>query len=164
ILWQLPPNFQFDPSVLEAFFAELPRSTDETAYVARRHEDRLKDRVHLQHDDDRPVRHALEVRHASFATSQFLALLREHHVAVVVADTAGKWPMIRDVTTDFAYIRLHGDVELYTSGYTDEALDQWAKTITAWTGTGADAYVYFDNDVKVRAPVDAMGLLQRLAP
>src|SRR5205823_2993734 len=112
--------------------------------------------------DDRPIRHALEIRHTSFNTPEFTALLRNHHIAVVVADTAGKWPMIREVTTDFAYVRLHGDVELYTSGYTDEALDKWARTIRGWRDSGADVHVYFDNDVKVRAPYDAMNLLTRL--
>ena len=164
ILWQLPPNFRFVPEVLAEFFAQLPRSTGEAAYLARQHEDRLKDRAYLTPDAERPIRHALEVRHASFATPEFTALLREHHVAAVVADTAGKWPLIREVTTGFAYIRLHGDVELYTSGYTDEALDIWASTVRGWTDQGTDVHVYFDNDVKVRAPVDAMGLLARLAP
>jgi uncharacterized protein YecE (DUF72 family) len=67
------------------------------------------------------------------------------------------------VTTDFAYVRLHGDVELYTSGYSDAALDTWASVIRGWADAGHDAYVYFDNDVKVRAPFDAMALARRLA-
>ena len=162
ILWQLPPNFRFVPSVFEEFFAQLPRSTGEAAYLGRLHEERLKDRVHLTTDDDRPIRHALEVRHESFVTPDFAALLREHHVAVVAADTAGKWPNIREITTDFAYARLHGDAELYTSGYTDAALDQWAATARSWIDRGIDVHVYFDNDVKVRAPVDAMALERRL--
>jgi len=66
------------------------------------------------------------------------------------------------VTTDFAYVRLHGDVELYTSGYTDAALDKWAITIGEWSRSGHDVYVYFDNDVKVRSPFDAMALARRL--
>jgi uncharacterized protein YecE (DUF72 family) len=122
----------------------------------------MEGRAHLHAPDDRPLRHALEVRHASFLAPGFLDLLREHHVAVVVADTAGKWPLIREVTADFAYVRLHGDVELYTSGYTDQALDAWAATVRGWLDGGRDVHVYFDNDVKVRAPVDAMGLLDRL--
>jgi uncharacterized protein YecE (DUF72 family) len=162
ILWQLPPNLGYNPERLAAFFAQLPRSTGEAAYLARLHDERLSGRNYLDAHGDHALRHALEVRHASFTTPQFLDLLREHHVAVVVADTAGKWPLIRDVTTDFAYVRLHGDVELYTSGYTDEALDAWAATVRGWLDTGRDAYVYFDNDVKVRAPVDAIGLLRRL--
>lgn len=163
ILWQLPPNFGFDAQRLGAFFARLPRSTNEAAWLARRHDDRLKDRALVDTDADRPLRHALEVRHASFTTPAFLDLLREHHIAVVVADTAGKWPLFREVTADFVYVRLHGDKELYTSGYSPAALDSWATDVRNWAATGRDVYVYFDNDVKVRAPFDAISLATRLS-
>jgi uncharacterized protein YecE (DUF72 family) len=162
ILWQLPPNFRFDPQRLAAFFAHLPRSSGEAAWLARHHDERLTDRALTDTDADRPMRHALEVRHDSFKTAAFTDLLREHHVAVVVADTAGKWPLIREVTADFAYVRLHGDKELYTSGYSDQALDSWAGYIGTWAGSGHDVYTYFDNDVKVRAPFDAQALARRL--
>ncbi|MDQ1608349.1 MAG: hypothetical protein QOE16_1081, partial [Microbacteriaceae bacterium] len=76
----------------------------------------------------------------------------------------------REVTADFVYVRLHGDTELYASGYTDEALDEWAQAVRGWLtgescpdGQGRDVFVYFDNDTKVRAPFDAMGLRERLA-
>ncbi|MDT4907671.1 MAG: hypothetical protein QOG22_2984 [Pseudonocardiales bacterium] len=163
ILWQLPPNLGFDPDRLAAFFANLPRSTGEAAWLARHHDERLKDRALTETDADRPMRHALEVRHNSFKTPAFTDLLREHHIAVVVADTAGKWPLIREVTADFGYVRLHGDKELYTSGYSDEALDSWAKQIRAWAADDRDVYVYFDNDVKVHAPFDAQALARRLS-
>jgi uncharacterized protein YecE (DUF72 family) len=163
ILWQLPPSLGFDPDRLSAFFARLPRSTGEAAWLARHHDDRLNDRALTDTDADRPLRHAMEVRHASFATPAFTELLREHHVAVVVADTAGRWPLIREVTSDFAYARLHGDVELYASGYTEPALDGWAAAVRGWTDTGLDAYVYFDNDVKARAPFDALTLTGKLS-
>jgi uncharacterized protein YecE (DUF72 family) len=123
----------------------------------------MKDRSLTAVADDRPLRHALEVRHKSFAVPAFPELLREHAVALVVADTAGKWPLLKDVTSDLVYVRLHGDVELYTSGYTDAALDTWAAQIREWTGAGLDVQVHFDNDVKVRAPFDAMNLAQRLS-
>ena len=148
---------------MASFFALLPRSTLEAVSLAHRHDERVAGRTWLSTDADRPIRHALEVRHRSFLTAEFTALLREHEIAVVVADTAGKWPLIAEVTTDFAYVRLHGDVELYTSGYTDKALDAWAARVRGWTATGHDAFVYFDNDVKVRAPFDALGLAARLA-
>jgi uncharacterized protein YecE (DUF72 family) len=164
ILWQLPPTFRFDPERLAAFFAHLPRSSGEAAWLARHHDERLKDRALVDTDEDRPLRHALEVRHDSFKTAAFTNLLREHHVAIVVADTAGKWPLIREVTADFVYVRLHGDKELYTSGYSDEALDSWAAYIRSWDATGHDVYVYFDNDVKVRAPFDAQALARKLHP
>jgi uncharacterized protein YecE (DUF72 family) len=108
------------------------------------------------------VRHALEVRHDSFLAPMFLDVLRAQDIAVVVADTAGKWPLLREVTADFAYVRLHGDTELYASGYSDDALDTWAHQVRGWAERGTDVYVYFDNDVKVRAPFDAMALAGRL--
>jgi uncharacterized protein YecE (DUF72 family) len=158
VLWQLPPNLGYDAERLAAFFARLPRSTGEALWLARRHDERMKDRTYLSIDADRPMRHALEVRHSTFLDPAFLALLREHHIAVVVADTAGKWPLLREATADFVYVRLHGDVELYTSGYTDEALADWAGWVQRWMDSGRDVFVYFDNDVKVRAPFDAMAL------
>ncbi|MFN2517870.1 MAG: DUF72 domain-containing protein [Jatrophihabitantaceae bacterium] len=163
ILWQLPPNLGFDAERLAAFFARLPRSTGEAAWLARHHDGRLKDRALTDTDADRPMRHSLEVRHATYLTPAFTELLREHQIAVVVADTAGKWPLIREVTADFVYVRLHGDVELYTSGYSDEALDSWAAYIRGCADTGHDVYAYFDNDVKVHAPFDAMSLARKLS-
>ena len=50
----------------------------------------------------------------------------------MVADNPGKWPVLEQVTSDFMYVRLHGDTELYASGYTDEALDRWASKISGW--------------------------------
>ncbi len=163
ILWQLPPSLGFDADRLAGFFSRLPRSTDEAAWLARRHDDRVAGRVYTDSDAVRPLRHALEVRHDSFRTPAFTDLLREHGIALVVADAAGKWPLIRDVTTDFAYLRLHGHGQLYASGYGDRSLRQWAGTITTWAGTGHDVFAYFDNDVKVRAPFDAMSLAAMLA-
>jgi uncharacterized protein YecE (DUF72 family) len=129
---------------------------------------------------DRPLRHALEIRHDSFKSPEFIKLLRKHKVALVVADTAGKWPAMDDVTADFVYARLHGAEQLYVSGYTDAALESWANKVRAWhagrdatdanlTGpsvkprkSGRNVYVYFDNDVKVRSPYDAMSLAAKL--
>ena len=162
VLWQLPPTLGFDADRLAAFFALLPRSTAEASWLARRHDERMKDRTLLDTDADRPMRHALEVRHRTFLAPAFLELLREHNIAIVVADTAGRWPKILEATAPFVYVRLHGDVELYTSGYTPGALDEWAGRIREWTERGLDTYVYFDNDVKVRAPFDAMALADRL--
>jgi uncharacterized protein YecE (DUF72 family) len=102
------------------------------------------------------------VPHPSFRDPSFPALLREHHIALVSSDTAGKWPLFDEPTaTDFASARPHGDIELYTRGYTDEALDSWAALIERWRD-GREVFVYFDNDVKVRATADAMGLAERL--
>ena len=120
----------------------------------------------------------MEVRHPSFLQPEFIALLRAHDIALVVADTAGKWPFMEDVTADFVYVRLHGDEELYVSGYTPAALDCWARKIRSWSlgrtpreairvsppaaPQPRDVFVYFDNDVKVHAPYDAMSLAHRL--
>jgi uncharacterized protein YecE (DUF72 family) len=162
ILWQLPPTLKFDPQLLRSFIGHLPRSTGEAAYLARRHDDRLKHGAWKGALSDRPLRHALEVRHDSFKTEEFLTLLREESVAVVVADTAGKWPQFLETTADFAYLRLHGADELYTSGYDQAGLELWANRIRPWADRGMDVYVYFDNDVKVRAPYDAMALERML--
>jgi uncharacterized protein YecE (DUF72 family) len=161
MLWQLPPTLGFDASRLSAFFDLLPRTTSEAVELARGHDAKVPD-PWLSTDADRPLRHALEVRHASFATAEAVDLLRRHDIAFVVADTAGRWPLMQELTSDHMYVRLHGDVELYTSGYTDDALDSWAERIQSWADTGRDVHVFFDNDVKVRAPYDAMALMQRL--
>ena len=161
LLWQLPPNLGYDAERIEAFLSLLPRTTTAAAELAARHDERVDDRAWVTTDADRPVRHAIEVRHASYETPSFLALLRAQGVAAVTADTAGKWPMIEEQTAGFSYVRLHGAEELYTSGYSDEGLDAWAAKVRAW-GQDRDVFVYFDNDVKVHAPFDAMGLMRRL--
>ena len=179
LLWQLPPMFGFNPGRLAAFFELLPRSTGAAADLAARHDELMVDRAWTTTDADRPLRHAVEVRHASFQTPAFVELLRAYDVALVTADTAGKWPFMEDQTADFSYVRLHGDEELYVSGYSDAALDTWAEKVRAWSAgetppnarivapsqplpAGRDVFVYFDNDVKVRAPFDAMALANRL--
>jgi len=163
VLWQLPPRFRFRPELLAEFFKLLPRSTVEAARLAELHDERLReDRVLTTTAEDRPIRHALEIRHDSFRDPAFVELLHEHQVALVTADTAGKWPLMEELTADFAYVRLHGDEELYVSGYSPRALDEWAAKIRSWHRTGRDVYVYFDNDVKVHAPFDAISLAARL--
>jgi len=162
LLWQLPPTLGFHPERLDAFCSLLPRTTSAAAAMASRHDERLEGRAWTTTGADRPLRHALEVRHASFTDPQVARLLRDQGVALVTADTAGKWPYIDEPTADFAYARLHGDAELYVSGYDDDALDAWAARVRSWTARGLDVFVYFDNDVKVRAPFDAMALAGRL--
>lgn len=180
ILWQLPPSFRFESDRLARFFDLLPRDTAAASKLARQHDARVKGRAALATDGLRPMRHALEVRHHSFETKAFVKLLREHEIALVVADTAGKWPFLEDITSDFVYVRLHGAEQLYVSGYSSTALADWARKIRAWhrgstpprtrrvgsrmapRAGGRDVFVYFDNDVKVRAPFDAMSLAHRL--
>ena len=174
ILWQLPPQQVFDAPKLRAFFELLPRTTGQAAKLARRHDQRLNGRSETRAATDQPVRHALEIRHPSFAQPAFVELLREYGVAACVADTAGLFPCIWDVTADFVYLRLHGSSELYTSGYAPRELRQWANCIETWRAGSSvvgsrlispeppalprDVYVYFDNDVKVRSPFDAANL------
>ncbi len=179
-LWQLPPSMPYDPDRLDKFLKLLPRDTSAAARLARKHDQRVSGRKGIKSGGHCILRHALEVRHPSFETRDFVELLRDHQVALVVADTAGKWPFLEDVTSDFVYVRLHGDKELYASGYTTVALGKWAQKIRAW-GRGAnpgsakriaprapaskggrDVFVYFDNDVKVHAPFDAIALAHRL--
>ncbi|MEV4057246.1 DUF72 domain-containing protein [Amycolatopsis sp. NPDC049688] len=155
-LWQLPPRLAFDPDRLVNFFALLPRTTTDAAQLATKHDDKLKAPPYLEAGPERPLRHALEVRHPSFDQPAAKKLLEEHNIALVVADTAGKWPFLEDQTADFTYIRLHGDEELYVSGYSDRALRTWADKIRTWHDGGRrDVHVYFDNDVKVEAPRNA---------
>jgi uncharacterized protein YecE (DUF72 family) len=178
ILWQLPPNQGFDAEKLGAFFDLLPRDTRQAAQLARSHNEKLKARAWLRSGPNRKLRHALEVRHDSFKTPAFVALLRKHRIALVCADTV-EWPLLMDLTADFVYCRLHGSEQLYVSGYNDRALDTWTKRVVAWAAgrdaagphaakarmaarKSRDVYVYFDNDAKVRAPFDALELTRRL--
>jgi uncharacterized protein YecE (DUF72 family) len=168
ILWQLPPNFHFDAAQLAAFFDLLPRDLTEAAALARKREAFMRGKTALGIDVNRPLRYAMEVRHESFRDPGFIRLLRKHRIALVIAETAGRWPMLQDVTTDFVYLRLHGDKELYRSGYSAAALARWAAVLKAEAGakpgrSARDVYCYFDNtDEKLRAPVDAKALMRRL--
>ena len=162
ILWQLPERHAFDAEQLEAFFALLPRTTSEALALAKKHDARLEGRAWLHRQTNRPIRHALEARHPNFIGTEVARLLRDNDISFVVADAAGTWPQNREVTSDFVYVRLHGAEELYASGYTEKGLDAWAADVEDWLGSGRDVYVYFDNDTKVRAPFDALGLASRL--
>jgi uncharacterized protein YecE (DUF72 family) len=110
------------------------------------------------------IRHAVEVRHDSFATGAFAQLCREYGIALVVADTAGRFTWVDEVTSELVYIRLHGDQELYVSGYTDQGIDWWAGRVADWAGMPGvrEVHVYFDNDSQAHAPYDARRLAQRL--
>jgi uncharacterized protein YecE (DUF72 family) len=171
ILWQLPPNFQYDRSVVADFFAELPRTEGEAAALARRNlrslpragDDPLWLRARPGRSGRR-LRHALEVRHLSFRDDDFCRLCKDHDVAVVVSDGGAAWPQIDEITSDHMYVRLHGADQLYVSGYPEADLDRWADRIRGWAAHPeiTSVRVYFDNDVKVRAPYDAMSLARRL--
>ena len=181
ILWQFPERFPADLDRFARFLEALPKSSDEAAEIAKRHDHRLDGRAWTEAGVSVPLRHAFEIRHPGLLGPELVALLREHGAALVFADTAGRWPYAEDVTADFVYVRLHGAEQLYASGYTDEQLDWWAARIREWRrgcqpadascvspgapprASARDVYVYFDNDAKVHAPFDAMRLIERLA-
>jgi uncharacterized protein YecE (DUF72 family) len=179
-LWQLPPNFRYDAGQIDRFLAMLPHDTDEASALARRRDAKVKGRARVTFEPARRLRHAMEIRNDTFVDPSFVALLRKHRVALVIADTAGKWPQYEDVTADFIYIRLHGDVELYRSAYMEGALERWAARIRCWSqGTepadarrivdkaaplrrSRDMFCYFDNTDKVEAPANARRLMEKL--
>jgi uncharacterized protein YecE (DUF72 family) len=141
IVWQFMPAKLFEPEDFEAFLALLPRAVD-----------------------GRRLRHALDVRHASFATPAFLALARRYGCVPVCTDSE-KFPAIADAEAGFAYLRLmRGQADVPT-GYPPEAIARWAEGVRAWTGGARprDVFVYFINGAKERAPAGAMELLRQLA-
>ena len=165
LLWQLPASYRFDAARIDDFLALLPRTSSAAERVARHHDHRLRAEPLVEAAAPVRWRHALEVRHESYLTDEFYALLAKHNCAFVIADTAGKFAYAEEVTADFVYVRLHGSRELYVSGYTDDELDDWAAKITRWSAGGPerrDVYVYFDNDANVHAPHDAVRLMSRL--
>jgi uncharacterized protein YecE (DUF72 family) len=181
ILWQFPESLRYDHERFAKFLALLPRDTSGALALARRrNRELMRGRTRLAIDENRPLLHAVEIRSETFLNDDFLALLRRHGAALVIAETAGRWPMPQEITADFVYLRLHGDKELYRSGYKDAALTRWADRIEAWhrggqpadatrsdastpAGSARDVYCYFDNtDAKLRAPFDAQQLLAKL--
>lgn len=155
VLWQFAPTKHFDDVDFGAFLALLPREMD-----------------------GRALRHAVEVRHASFCVPGFVSLLRQHGVAVVFADH-DSYPAIADVTTDFIYARLQKGLESIATGYPSGALDAWAARFRQWAEGGApadlprinstppprqprDVFGYVIHEAKLRAPAAAMALIDRV--
>lgn len=179
VVWQFPERQRFDEERIAAFLALLPRDTEEAARLAARHDHRLDGRDWVETDRKRPIRHALEVRHESFASPRFVRLVRDAGVAICVSH-AGGWAMIDEPTAPIIYVRLHGAPDTYGSRYEDDELAAWARRIRAWrrgerSGDIAgiteralprqrarDVYVYFDNDRYVHAPKDAVRLRRLL--
>jgi uncharacterized protein YecE (DUF72 family) len=127
VLFQLPPSLAFDSCVFDAFCAQLPKK----------------------------YRYSLEARHSSWTSDEALASLEKTGIAWCISDTAGRYPYLEAVTSDFIYIRLHGSKELYASDYTQHELESWVEKIQAWN---RDAYIYFDNDYMGHAPKNALML------
>ena len=108
INWQFLPTKQFDPKDFEAFLKLLPASLE-----------------------GRALRHVVEVRHPTFRTPDFIALLREYKVATVLTDK-DSFPEIPDVTASFVYARLQRASEKVATGYAPKALEEWAKRARLW--------------------------------
>ena len=179
ILWQFPPNLKFDPELFETFLSLLPHDTEHAAALAQKHDSKMNGRNWCKADARRAVRHAVEIRHESFRNKAFIALLRRYKIALVCADTV-EWPRLMDLTADFIYCRLHGSEQLYASGYDLPAIEAWANRVRLWSRgsepadaeragpparprkTGRDVFLYFDNDLKVKAPANAAQLVKRL--
>ena len=155
IVWQFMPTKRFDADDFEAFLKLLPQKIDGL-----------------------PLRHAMDVRHASFMVPEYLALARKHKVATVFADS-DEYPSFADLTGTFVYARLMRTQPDVTTGYSDQALDAWAKAATDWSGgaepadlpkaestpapkKARDVFMFFISGAKERAPAAAMALLERL--
>lgn len=168
VLWQLPEQLPFDAQRIEHFFTLLPATHGDAAAAAAgadrsKFERWAQDPVIGTACPDRPLRHVLEVRHPSYENDAFLDLCRRYRVAVVCADTAGRWPWIDRPTTDLGYFRLHGSRQLYASDYTGDELDGWVDRIHGWAEAGVQQLrVFFDNDANGFAPRNAMTLAERL--
>ena len=156
INWQFMPTKQFDPADFEAFLKLLPKSVE-----------------------GRDIRHVVEVRHESFKTPEFIALLRAYRVAVVLTDK-DSFPHIHDVTGPFVYARLQRSLEDVETGYAAMALDAWTGRARAWARGDApsdlaliaerekdakprDVFVYMINGFKPKAPFAAMAMIERLS-
>ena len=140
IVWQFMPTKGFDQSDFEAFPALLPQQVDGLR-----------------------LRHALDVRHPSFATPAFVALARRYGCVPVYTDS-DQFPAIADAEADFAYLRLMRSQADVATGYTPDAIAQWAQGVRTWTSgeRPRDVFVYFSNGAKERAPAGAMELLRQL--
>lgn len=135
INWQLMATKKFDADDVDAFLALLPRELA-----------------------GRPLRHALEVRHASFNDPRFVEIARRHQVAVVLADDA-EFPAIDEPTADFTYARLQRSEETVKTGYKPAALKSWATRAKTWAKRG-DVFVYFIAGAKERNPAAAQALIE----
>jgi uncharacterized protein YecE (DUF72 family) len=156
ILWQLNPMKTFDADEIEAFLTLLPAVVD-----------------------GRAVRHALEVRHPTFMNAEFLAIARQHGIAVVYEDDV-KHPAFADLTSTFVYARLRRSAASVTTGYTLEALKKWSHRAQTWAqgedpadlprvmpkvaspAQPRDVFIYFINGAKERAPAAAQKLISIL--
>jgi uncharacterized protein YecE (DUF72 family) len=137
INWQFMATKKFDPDDFAAFLKLLPRETH-----------------------GRPLRHALEVRHASFQDERFTDLARKHGAAIVCADSED-FPKIEEATAEFTYARLMKSEERYIKGYAPSALTTIASEAKQWAKRG-DVFLYFISGAKERNPAAARALIEIL--
>lgn len=155
-IWQLPPNVVYSREVLTAFLELLPRSTADYVALAGQADERLKSSPFLDTDGVSAIRHAIEMRNASFDLPEVNTLLSTYNVARVIADTAEN--PSRELTADFAYCRLQGPPR--GDGYQSADIAEWAATAKAWAGEGKDVFAYFVHEDKLHAPANAIALRQ----
>ena len=159
-VWQLPPNLKLDPEVLGDFLAMLPKTLKEYLALASRSDGRLKSDPYLVADNIGPIRHAIELRNPSFDTPEVAALLSEHNIARVIADTAENPD--RSLTADFAYCRLQGPPRVDATGYDPADIAGLATLCQGWSDAGRDVFAYFVHEDKLHAPANAIALRQAL--
>lgn len=138
LMWQFAPRRHFDRDDIAGFIDLLPIDLDGI-----------------------PLRHAIEPRHESFADERFFGLCRDRNIAVVFDDSE-KFPRIEADTADFTYARLQRMSEDVPTGYEADALDEFAKRARKQQKAGKDVYVLLINGAKVRAPMAALALQERL--
>ncbi|MDX6689368.1 MAG: hypothetical protein QOG15_825 [Solirubrobacteraceae bacterium] len=134
VLWQLPANFHRDDERLRCALEQLS-----------------------------PGRHTFEFRHASWFVPEVMALLRDHGVALTIADRPDLSFQTHEITADFTYVRFHHGRRGRRGNYADSELEEWARRIVGWERGGLDVYAYFNNDWEVFAPRNATRLRRLVA-
>ena len=129
LLWQLPPNFSKNVERLTDFLERLPRQ----------------------------VSHAIEFRHPSWLDKEVADLLKRYRVGNVSVSSQAM-PMHLEATADFVYVRFHGLKGGSAHDYTDHELEPWAEYLRHCARQGLKGFVYFNNDVNTRAPLNALRL------
>jgi uncharacterized protein YecE (DUF72 family) len=132
VLFQIPPSLHYDRPLLEEFCSLLPAGR----------------------------RCTMEVRHESWTNKEALSIMKKYGIAWCISDSAGRYPYLEELTSDFVYIRLHGSEDLYASNYSEKELESWTAKIRAF---GVDTYAYFDNDFMGYAPQNALRLKELLS-
>lgn len=159
-VWQLPPHLSYNRDVLTGFLELLPRTPEQYVALASTADGRLKTPPYLSTEGVGSIRHAIEMRNASFDVPEVNQLLGQFNVARVIADTAEN--PSRDLTADFAYCRLQGPPRGDGEGYHIGDLAEWAMTAQHWADSGKDVFAYFVHEDKLHAPANAIALRKAL--